>query len=82
MIVSHPLSTEKSIRMMESENKLIFVVERKASKQEIKSELEKIFSAKILKIRTLIDKNGKKRAYITFSSETPALDIATKMGMM
>ena len=32
-IIQYPLSTEKSIRLMESENKLIFVVEPKAKKK-------------------------------------------------
>ena len=35
-IIKHPLSTEKSIRLMESENKLMFVVDRKSTKKEIK----------------------------------------------
>jgi len=35
-IIKHPLSTEKSIRLMESENKLIFVVNNNSTKKEIK----------------------------------------------
>ena len=41
MIIKYPLSTEKAIRLMESENKLVFVVDDKASKQEIKKAIEK-----------------------------------------
>ena len=41
-IVKYPLSTEKSIRLMESENKLIFVVDNKAKKEEIVQHLCKI----------------------------------------
>ena len=81
-VIKHPLSTEKSIRLMESENKLIFIVERKANKQEIKSELEKTFKVKINKIHTLITPEGKKKAYVKFSDETPAIDLATKLGLM
>ena len=32
-IIKHPLSTEKGIRLMESENKLLFIVDRKATKK-------------------------------------------------
>ena len=39
-ILKYPLSTEKTIRIMESENKLVFVVERKAKKHEIKKAIE------------------------------------------
>ena len=35
-VLKHPLATEKSIRLMESENKLVFVVNKKATKQDIK----------------------------------------------
>ena len=82
MIIKYPLSTEKSIRLMESENKLIFIVDEKANKQEIKQAIEKMFSVKVEQVRTLNDSKGRKRAYIKFSSETPAIDLATKLGLM
>ncbi len=82
MTILYPLSTEKSIRLMESENKLIFVVDKKSHKKEIKEELEKLLKVKITKVNTLIDRKGNKRAYIQFSDETPAIDVATKLGLM
>lgn len=82
MIIKYPLSTEKSIRLMESENKLIFIVDEKATKQEIKQAIEKKFNVKVEQVRTLNDSKGRKRAYIKFASETPAIDLATKLGLM
>jgi large subunit ribosomal protein L23 len=82
MIISHPISTEKSIRLMESENKMVFVVKRKATRTEIKKEIEKVFKAKVTKVNTLIDKQGKKKAYVKFAADTPAIDVATKLGLM
>ena len=81
-IIKHPISTEKSIRLMESENKLIFKVDRSAKKIEIKQAIEKIFKVKVKKVNTLIDTTGEKRAYVKFSPETPAIDIATNLGLM
>lgn len=81
-IIKYPLSTEKSIRLMETENKLIFVVNRKANKQEIKKAIEELFKVKVIKVNTLIDTEGKKRAYVKISPETPAIDIATQLGLM
>jgi ribosomal protein uL23 len=80
-VIINPLSTEKSLRLMESENKLIFLVERQAKKNQIKEAIEKTFNAKVLSVNTLI-KDGKKRAYVKFSMETPAIDIATNLGLM
>lgn len=81
-VVKYPLSTEKSIRLMESENKLVFVVDMRATKPDIKKAIESMFKVKIVKVNTHISPTGEKRAYIKFSKETPAIDIATNMGLM
>jgi len=81
-IIKHPLSTEKSIRLMESENKLIFVVDKRAKKQEIKKAIEELYKTKVKKVNTFITQDGEKRAYIRFSAETPAIDIATQLGLI
>jgi len=81
-VIKYPLSTEKSIRLMESENKLIFVVDKKANKKDIKEAIEKAFKAKVTDVKTFVDKENKKRAYVRFSNETPAIDIATQLGLM
>ena len=80
-IVKYPLSTEKSIRLMESQNKLIFVVDIDADKKMIKNAVEEMFKVKVDNVKTHIQKGGKK-AYVRFSSENPAIDIATKLGLM
>lgn len=80
-VIKYPLSTEKSIRLMESENKLIFVVDIKADKKDIKKAIEETFNVKVKGVNTYI-LNGQKRAYVKFSEETPAIDIATNLGLM
>jgi ribosomal protein uL23 len=81
-VIKYPLSTEKSIRLMEAENKLVFVVERNADKAAIKKAIEETFKAKVRKVTTHITKDGEKRAFVAFSAETPAIDIATQLGLM
>jgi len=81
-VIKHPLSTEKSIRLMESENTLMFVVDRKSTKEEIKKAIEEMFKSKVTGVRTLIGTKGEKRAYVKFSPATPAIDIATNLGLM
>ncbi|HJX05459.1 MAG TPA: 50S ribosomal protein L23 [Candidatus Nanoarchaeia archaeon] len=82
MIIKYPLSTEKSIRLMESENKLVFVVDDKATKQDIRKEIEETFNVKVAKIHTTNDSSGRKKAYVKFAPESPAIDLATKLGLM
>lgn len=80
-IIKYPLSTEKSIRLMESQNKLVFIVDIDADKGIIKKAIEEMFKAKVDNVKTYI-KGGEKRAYIKFSNESPAINIATQMGLM
>jgi len=67
---------------MESENTLIFIVDAKADEKDIKKAVEKIFNAKVERVNTFVSTKGSKKAYVRFSDETPAIDIATQMGLM
>jgi len=81
-VIKYPLSTEKSIRLLEAENKMLFVVDRKAKRSDVKKAIEEVFKAKVLKVNIFNNNKGEKRAYVTFSPETPAIDIATQLGLM
>ncbi len=80
-VIKYPVSSEKAIRLMEAENKLVFVVDRKASKPEIAKAIEELFKAKVVTVNTHIT-GGEKRAYVRFAPESPAIDIATSLGLM
>ena len=80
--IKYALSTEKSLRLMESENKLIFVVDKKARKSDIKKAAEELFNVKVDKVNTFITPGGEKRAYIKFAPDSLAIDIATNLGLM
>ncbi len=79
--IKYPLSTEKSIRLIEAENKLIFVVDKSATKAQIKEAVEKLFSATVADVNTHITR-GEKRAYVRLGPETPAIDVATQLGLL
>ncbi|MBT5023382.1 50S ribosomal protein L23 [Candidatus Woesearchaeota archaeon] len=81
-VIKYPLSTEKSIRLMEAENKLIFIVDMRSKKPEIKKAVEELFKVKVEKVTTLITPKGKKKAFVKLSMDTPALDVATDLGLM
>ena len=81
-IIKNPLTTEKAVRLMESQNKLTFIANKSATKKEIKEAVEKIFKVKIIKVNTLITPQGVKKAYIRLSPDTPALDVATQLGLI
>jgi ribosomal protein L23 len=37
---------------------------------------------KIKKVNTFITRDGDKKAFVTLSKETPAMDVATQLGML
>jgi len=81
MIQLKPIVTEKAVMMIETQNMLTFSAEKKARKDEIKKELEELFKIKIEKIRTLV-RNNKKYIYVRLKKEFPAIDVATKLGVI
>jgi large subunit ribosomal protein L23 len=81
-ILLHPLLTEKAIGMIEKENKLVFIVNRDSDKRQIKWAMEKAFDVKVNNVATMIDRKGRKKAWIKLSKEYSAGDIATRLGML
>jgi len=76
-----PVVTEKAVMMIESQNVLTFEVSTKMNKSEIKKEIESVFGVKIDRIRTLIRSN-KKCVYVKLNKKNPAIDVATKLGLI
>ncbi len=81
IILEKVKATEKIVRQIELDNSLVFVVDRAVNKPEIRAEVEDLFDVKVAKVRTLTMKN-KKHAYVKLKSEFPAVDVATKLGVM
>lgn len=79
--IKYPVSTEKGIKLMEAENKLIFVVENTSTKNEIKKAVEAMFNVKVESVNTFINE-GKKKAYVKISKDTPAINVATQLGLI
>ena len=80
-MILKPISTEKAVMMIERDNLLVFTTEIKNNKEEKKKEIEEMFEIKIDSIRTL-RKNNKKYVYVRLNKKFPAIDVASKLGLM
>jgi len=76
-----PVTSEKAVRLIELNNTLVFEVDRRQSKTEVKKEIEDEFKVKVEKMNSLIRKN-KKYVYVRLNTKNPAIDVATKLGMI
>jgi large subunit ribosomal protein L23 len=80
-VLLKPITTEKAIRAIELENKIMFIVDRRATKAEIIKDIKDKFKVKVSKVNVHLRKN-EKIAIIKLKADTPAIDIATKLGMI
>lgn len=81
-VLLYPILTEKVVSLIEKENKIVFAVDMKANKTQIKREFEERYGVKVIKVNTIIGPNGVKKAYIKLSPEYSALELATKLGIL
>ena len=78
----HPIATEKSIGLVSKENVIVYSVSLNSTKTEIKKEFERMFNAKVIKIRTVNMPNNVKKAFIKLASGASASDIAMKLKLV
>lgn len=76
-----PITTEKAVRLIELNNTLMFEVDKRDKKTDIKKEIEDLFKVKVDSVNSLIRKN-KKYVYAKLNMKNPAIDVATKLGMI
>ncbi|EQB46044.1 60S ribosomal protein L25 [Colletotrichum fructicola] len=82
-IIIHPLNTESAMKKIEENNTLVFIVDIKSNKAQIKQALKKLYDIDTVKINTLIRPDGSKKAYARLTPDVDALDIAaTKLALV
>ncbi|MBS3126759.1 50S ribosomal protein L23 [Candidatus Woesearchaeota archaeon] len=81
-IIKYPLSTEKSIRQIEFDNKLVFAVHPRATKSDVKKAIEKLFNVKVAEVNIHNSFQGQKRAYVKLGSGHLASDVSADLGLI
>ncbi len=81
-VIKYPLMTERSVTLIESENKLTFVVNLKATKKDIRRAVEELYDVEVESVNTLISSKGEKRAFVKLYIEFNASDIAVQLGIL
>ena len=81
-VVFYPLMTESASLMVERDNKLIFIVNAKAGKTDIKRAVEELYAVKVSKVTVQLTPHGEKKAFVKLNSEYKASDVAIKLGIL
>ena len=74
--------TEKALMLAEKNNVLTLIVERGATKRQIKEAVEELYGVKVEKVNTLITPLGEKKAYVKLAEGYSAVDVLTRLGVL
>lgn len=81
-VILYPIMTEVASRMLEAENKLVFVVSLKASRADVKRAVEELYEVRVEKVSVLITHKGQKKAFVKLHPDFKAADVAVKLGIL
>ena len=81
-VIKYPMMTERSVNMIENENKLVFIVDRRANKDDIKAAIKELYEVDATTVNTLITNKGEKKAFVKLSDEYDASDVAIRLGIL
>jgi len=81
-VIKYPTMTERSVYMIENENKLIFIVNREATKPQIATAIKELYQVEAKEINTLINRQGEKKAFIKLKEGFSASEVAIKLGIL
>ncbi|KZT60261.1 60S ribosomal protein L23a [Calocera cornea HHB12733] len=80
--ITAPVSTESAMKKIEEHNTLVFLVDLRSNKRQIKAAVKELYDVQAAKINTLIRPDGKKKAYVRLTADHDALDVANKIGFI
>ena len=81
MTLKHPLVTEKAMNQMDFGNKLQFVCESGATKDDIAAAIERQFDVAVASVNTQNTMDGDKKATVLLSEDDDAQEVASRIGV-
>jgi large subunit ribosomal protein L23 len=81
-VILYPLMTESASLMVERENKLVFIVSLKATKEDVKRAVEELYEVEVEKVNIVITPKGQKKAFVKLHPNYKATDVAIKLGIL
>ncbi len=81
-VILYPLMTERSVYMIENENKLVFIVSMKANKHDVSQAVRALYGVEAERVNTLISRKNTKKAFVKLKEEFDASDLAIRLGIL
>ena len=81
-VILYPVMSEVASRMLEGENKLVFVVSLRASRGDVKRAVEELYEVRVEKVNIMVSSRGVKKAFVRLHPDYKAVDVAIKLGIL
>jgi large subunit ribosomal protein L23Ae len=81
-VLKCPLTTESAMKKIEDNNTLVFLVDARAGKRDIKAAVKRMYEIEAARVNTLVRPDGVKKAYVRLTPDYDALDVANKIGII
>jgi large subunit ribosomal protein L23 len=81
-VILYPVMTEVASRVLESENKLVFAINLKATKKDVKNAVEQLYEVRVEKVNVVLTPKGVKKAFVRLHPDYKASDVAIKLGIL
>jgi len=81
-VILYPVMSEVASRMLEAENKLVFVVSLKASRNAVKRAVEELYEVRVDRVNIVVTSKGEKKAFVKLHPDYKAVDVAIKLGIL
>jgi large subunit ribosomal protein L23 len=81
-VIKYPLVSEDAVTLIEAENKITFIVDVDASKNDIRRAVEELYEVRVDRVNSVVTPEGRKKAYVKLASDYKASDLAVRLGIL
>lgn len=81
-VIKYPLVSEDAVTLIEAENKIAFIVDADASKNDIRRAVEELYEVRVDRVNSVVTPEGRKKAYVKLTSNYKASDLAVRLGIL
>ena len=81
-VIKYPLVSEDAVTLIEAENKITFIVDADASKNDIRRAVEELYEVRVDRVNSVVTPEGRKKAYVKLDSDYKASDLAVRLGIL
>jgi large subunit ribosomal protein L23 len=81
-VIRYPLISEDAVTLIEAENKITFIVDANASKNDIRRAVEELYEVKVDHVNSVLTPEGRKKAFVKLAPDYKASDLAVRLGIL